>query len=207
MSSKTSQECFELPGMPDFMRAEDVVASTRTRAERRFGDLAFYCTYAAVQWGIVFLRTGQRQAHFGEISFARRSRRPDASPLAHWRRWRKAVTGIDSRYARTGRASRDGRRGDRGQLRRKGQEGKPVRIAVLVKQVPRAETMELLPAGRLKRDGVELEMNAYCRRAVSKGVELAPQSGGTCTVFTLGPPSAEDCLREAIAWGADTESS
>jgi electron transfer flavoprotein alpha subunit len=78
-----------------------------------------------------------------------------------------------------------------------------VRIAVLVKQVPLAETLELSASGRLKRDGVDLEMNAYCRRAVSKGVELAAQTGGTCTVFTLGPPSAEDCLREAIAWGAD----
>ena len=78
-----------------------------------------------------------------------------------------------------------------------------MRIAVLVKQVPRAETLELLASGRLKRDGVELEMNAYCRRAVSKGVELAAATGGSCTVFTLGPPSAEDCLREAVAWGAD----
>ena len=74
---------------------------------------------------------------------------------------------------------------------------------MLVKQVPRAETFSLLPSGRLNRDGVELEMNAYCRRAVSKGVELAKSSGGTCTVFTLGPPSAEDALREAVAWGAD----
>ena len=50
-------------------------------------------------------------------------------------------------------------------------------------------------------------MNAYCRRAVSKGVELARETGGTCTVFTLGPPPAEDALREAIAWGADAGSS
>ncbi|HEX4819843.1 MAG TPA: FAD-binding protein, partial [Acidimicrobiales bacterium] len=28
-------------------------------------------------------------------------------------------------------------------------------------------------------------------------------TGGTSTVFTLGPPSAEDSLREAIAWGVD----
>ncbi len=74
---------------------------------------------------------------------------------------------------------------------------------MLVKQVPRAEAMELLPGGRLKRDGIELEMNAYCRRAVSKGVEIARDDGGTCTVFTLGPPVAEDSLREAVAWGAD----
>src|SRR5580693_10532350 len=78
-----------------------------------------------------------------------------------------------------------------------------MRVAVLVKQVPRAEEMELLPDGRLKREGVELEMNAYCRRAVSKGVEIARDSGGTCTVFTLGPPVAEDSLREAVAVGAD----
>ncbi len=76
-------------------------------------------------------------------------------------------------------------------------------LAVLVKQVPRAESMALGPDGRLRRHGVELEMNAYCRRAVAKGVELARATGGRCVVFTLGPPPAEEVLREAIAWGAD----
>jgi electron transfer flavoprotein alpha subunit len=77
-----------------------------------------------------------------------------------------------------------------------------MRIAVLVKQVPKFEAMELGPGGRLVRDGLELELNPYCRRAVSKGAELAAATGGTTTVFTLGPPAAEDVLREAIAWGA-----
>jgi electron transfer flavoprotein alpha subunit len=76
-------------------------------------------------------------------------------------------------------------------------------IAVLVKQVPRFEEMSLGLDGRLKRDGIELEMNPYCRRAVTKGVELAREKKGRCTVITLGPSTAEDCLREAIAWGAD----
>ncbi len=74
---------------------------------------------------------------------------------------------------------------------------------MLVKQVPRGEDMQLLSDGRLKRDGIELEMNAYCRRAVSKGVEIARDRDGSCTVFTLGPAVAEDALREAVAWGAD----
>jgi electron transfer flavoprotein alpha subunit len=78
-----------------------------------------------------------------------------------------------------------------------------VRIAVLVKQVPKFEAMELGPGGRLVRDGLELEMNPYCRRAVSQGVALARATNGSATVFTLGPPAAEDCLREAIAWGID----
>jgi electron transfer flavoprotein alpha subunit len=78
-----------------------------------------------------------------------------------------------------------------------------LRIAVLVKQIPVGESMSLGDDRRLVRVGLELEMNAYCRRAVSKGVEWAKSSGGSCTVFTLGPPSADDVLREAIAWGAD----
>jgi electron transfer flavoprotein alpha subunit len=79
----------------------------------------------------------------------------------------------------------------------------PLRIAALVKQVPRFEAMTLGPDGRLVREGLELEMNPYCRRAVSKGVELARETDGSCTVLTLGPPAATDVLREAIAWGAD----
>jgi electron transfer flavoprotein alpha subunit len=77
-----------------------------------------------------------------------------------------------------------------------------VRIAALVKQIPAFEEMELGADGRLVREGLDLEMNPYCRRAVSQACELAAAIGdGTVTVFTLGPPSAEDVLREAIAWG------
>ncbi len=78
-----------------------------------------------------------------------------------------------------------------------------MKIAALVKQVPKFEAMELGSDGRLVREGLELELNPYCRRAVSKGVELASATNGTCTIITLGPPSADDVLREAIAWGAD----
>ena len=77
-----------------------------------------------------------------------------------------------------------------------------MRIAALVKQVPAFDELELGPNGRLRREGLDLEMNPYCRRAVSQAVELAAAAGdGTVTVFTLGPPSAEQVLREAIAWG------
>src|SRR5690349_15297847 len=80
---------------------------------------------------------------------------------------------------------------------------RPLRVAALVKQIPKIEAMSLGPDGRLQRDGIELHMNDYCRRAVSKGYELAQATGGTLTVITLGPPSAENVLREAIAFGAD----
>jgi electron transfer flavoprotein alpha subunit len=80
--------------------------------------------------------------------------------------------------------------------------GDPLRIASLAKQVPLTESLQLRD-GRLVRADVEVEMNPYCRRAVAAGVALARDSGGTCTVVTLGPPGAEDVLREAVAWGAD----
>jgi electron transfer flavoprotein alpha/beta subunit len=81
-----------------------------------------------------------------------------------------------------------------------------MRIAVLVKQIPKFEEMALGPDGRLQRDGVELELNPYCRRAVSKAVELADERPGSrVIVITLGPPAADDVLRESIAWGLERD--
>jgi aminoglycoside phosphotransferase (APT) family kinase protein len=56
----------ELPGMPDFLRPADVAGQYESLRGYAVRDLRFFMVYAAVQWGIVFLRTGQRQAHFGE---------------------------------------------------------------------------------------------------------------------------------------------
>ena len=78
-----------------------------------------------------------------------------------------------------------------------------LRVAALVKQIPELETMTLGPDGRLDRRGLPLEMSAFDRRAVAQGVALAAEGGGSCTVITLGPPSAEDVLRESLAFGAD----
>src|SRR5262249_28455192 len=62
----------------------------------------------------------------------------------------------------------------------------PLRVAALVKQVPRFEELQLGPDGRLVRAGLDLELNPYCRRAVSIAVTLAGKSDGTATMFTLG---------------------
>ena len=78
-----------------------------------------------------------------------------------------------------------------------------LRIAALIKHIPAFEELTLGPDGRLVREGMDLEMNAYCRRAVAQAVALAVEQHATVTVFTLGPPAAEDSLREAIAWGED----
>jgi aminoglycoside phosphotransferase (APT) family kinase protein len=57
---------FGLAGMPHFMAPDDVAATYEQVSGHRLGDLRWYLTYAAVQYGIVFVRTGQRAVHFGE---------------------------------------------------------------------------------------------------------------------------------------------
>jgi len=69
-----------LPGMPSFLRQEDVVASYEERTGRPVGDLSWYLLYAAAQWAIVFLRTGASQVHFGE-----RDRPADTDELIYHR--------------------------------------------------------------------------------------------------------------------------
>jgi len=78
------------------------------------------------------------------------------------------------------------------------------RVAVLVKQVPVPEEMALGSDGRLQRSGRTLEMNAFCRRAVSAGIGLAREFAGECQVITMGPPAAVRVLHEALACGAHT---
>ncbi len=76
-----------------------------------------------------------------------------------------------------------------------------MRVAVLVKQIPKPEDLRLV-AGRLVRDGVPLETNAFCRRANARAVELAEQFGGEVVVITMGAPAAAATLREMVACGA-----
>lgn len=78
---------------------------------------------------------------------------------------------------------------------------RPLRVLALAKQIPVFQEMRLGPDGRLVREGV-LHMNDYCRRAVAKGHEIAEASGGTMSVMTLGPDSADTVCREALAYGA-----
>lgn len=57
---------YGFPGMAHFLRRDDVAAYYERRSGRTLRDLDWYIVYAAVQFGIVGLRTGQRSVHFGE---------------------------------------------------------------------------------------------------------------------------------------------
>ncbi|ADH85983.1 electron transfer flavoprotein subunit beta/FixA family protein [Desulfurivibrio alkaliphilus] len=79
-----------------------------------------------------------------------------------------------------------------------------MKIVVCVKQVPDAKDVRLDPTtNTLAREGVQSIMNPYDRHALEEGVRLAAELGGTVTVLSMGPPQAQEVLREAVACGAD----
>ena len=79
-----------------------------------------------------------------------------------------------------------------------------MKIIVCVKQVPDAKEVRLDPeTNTLAREGVDSIMNPYDQHALEAGVSLKEQCGGEVTVLSMGPPQAEDVLRQAISCGAD----
>jgi len=60
-------DVFEMPGLPDVLRAEDVSATYAEATGVDVHDLRWFEIYSAVIWGVVFMRTGARQVHFGEL--------------------------------------------------------------------------------------------------------------------------------------------
>ncbi|BBX17786.1 aminoglycoside phosphotransferase [Mycolicibacterium duvalii] len=56
-----------LPGMPDFLREADVLATYRELTGVEVADLDWFYVYSGVIWCCVFMRTGARRVRFGEI--------------------------------------------------------------------------------------------------------------------------------------------
>jgi electron transfer flavoprotein beta subunit len=79
-----------------------------------------------------------------------------------------------------------------------------VKIAVCVKHVPEGTTHARIdPATkRLIRSG-EGAINAFDTHAVEEALKLREAEGGEVVVVTMGPQSAQDSVRKALAMGAD----
>ena len=79
-----------------------------------------------------------------------------------------------------------------------------MKIIVCIKQVPDAKDVRLDPkTNTLSREGVQSIINPYDRYALEEAVRLKEKFGGTVTVLTMGPPQAEEILRESVSCGAD----
>ncbi|PIU19785.1 MAG: electron transfer flavoprotein subunit beta [Elusimicrobia bacterium CG08_land_8_20_14_0_20_59_10] len=77
-------------------------------------------------------------------------------------------------------------------------------IIVCIKQVPNTTDVRIDPVtNTLIRDGVESVINPFDAYAIEEAVRLKERLGGKVTVLTMGPPQAENALKEAIGLGCD----
>jgi len=79
-----------------------------------------------------------------------------------------------------------------------------VRYVVCIKQVPDTTEVKIDPkTGTLIRDGVPSIINPEDKNALELALVLRERYGGKIIVLTMGPPQADDALKEALAMGAD----
>jgi len=77
-------------------------------------------------------------------------------------------------------------------------------ILVCLKQVPGTTKVNIDPQTyTLVRQGIENIVNPFDTYALEEGVRLKERYGGEVTVISMGPPQAEEALKEAISTGAD----
>lgn len=77
-------------------------------------------------------------------------------------------------------------------------------IIVCIKQVPDTSEVRINPeTNTLIREGVPSIINPYDLHAIEAALQIKEKLGGKVTVITMGPPQAEDALREAISMGVD----
>ena len=77
-------------------------------------------------------------------------------------------------------------------------------IVVCLKQVPGTTEVKIDPeTNTLIRAGIKNIVNPFDTYALEEGVRLKERYGGKVTAISMGPPQAEEMLREAISTGAD----
>lgn len=77
-------------------------------------------------------------------------------------------------------------------------------IYVCVKQVPNTNEVKIDPVkNTLIRDNVESILNHDDANAIEEALRIKDKNGAYVTVLTMGPPQAEEVLRECLAMGAD----
>ncbi len=79
-----------------------------------------------------------------------------------------------------------------------------LKIVVCIKQVPMASELPWdSRTGTLKREVAGGMINPACKHALEAAFRIKNEHGAHITVITMGPPMAEEALREAVAMGAD----
>ncbi len=77
-------------------------------------------------------------------------------------------------------------------------------IIVCIKQVPDTNDVRIdEKKGTLIREGVPSIINPDDKHAIEEALRIREKEGGKITILTMGPPQADDALRESLAMGAD----
>lgn len=77
-------------------------------------------------------------------------------------------------------------------------------IIVCIKQVPDTTDVRINPqTNTLVREGVKSIINPFDMYAIEEALRIKDKFGGKVTLVTMGPPQAQEALREAISMGAD----
>lgn len=78
-------------------------------------------------------------------------------------------------------------------------------IVICIKQTPATSNVQIDPkTGTLKREGMAAAINPFDEYAIEEGVRIKERvPNTTVSVITMGPPQAEEALRDAISRGAD----
>ncbi|MFH1406816.1 MAG: electron transfer flavoprotein subunit beta/FixA family protein [Candidatus Omnitrophota bacterium] len=77
-------------------------------------------------------------------------------------------------------------------------------IIVCIKQVPDTADVRIDPkTNTLIREGVKSIINPFDMYAIEEAVRVKERTAGKATVITMGPPQAQEALREAVSMGID----
>ncbi len=79
-----------------------------------------------------------------------------------------------------------------------------MKLFVCIKQVPGTTKVDMdEEKGVLKRSLVEAKMNPYDLVAIEAALRLKEEKGGSVTAISMGPPQAEEVIKEAFMMGVD----
>ena len=79
-----------------------------------------------------------------------------------------------------------------------------LRLIVCIKQVPETQEVRLDPVTHtLKREGIKSIINPFDLYAIEEALRVKEAQGGKVTLLSMGPPQAQEALREALGYGPD----
>lgn len=79
-----------------------------------------------------------------------------------------------------------------------------LKIIVCIKQVPDTGEIKINPqTNTLIRDGVPSIINPFDKNAIEEAIRIKEKIPSEVSVITMGPPQAQEALKESLAMGAD----